>query len=269
MRRPNLKTLLFVAAVAGGLLLAYWSFLFLVQRSVMFPGAASMAASPRQPEVRQVWLDTPAGDVEAWYLPATAEEEGPVILFAHGNAEIIDYWPREFQEPRSWGVSVLLVEYPGYGRSEGNPSKESVTATMVAAREWALEELGATPDRIVGYGRSLGAAAVCALAAERDVAALVLESAFTSVSDLAAGYGLPSFLVRNPFDSREALAGFDGPVLLLHGAGDRIIPAVHSRRLHEVASDSRLEILPCGHNDCPRPWKQLRQFLEDNSLLRP
>ena len=70
--------------------------------------------------MEQIWLNTSFGRVEAWYLPAIepAPERAPLLLFAHGNGELIDYWPEEFDEPRRWGAGVLLVEYPGYGRSE-------------------------------------------------------------------------------------------------------------------------------------------------------
>ena len=191
-------------------------------------------------------------------------------MFAHGNGELIDDWIDSFETPRAWGASVLLVEYPGYGRSSGAPSEASIAAAMIAAYDWALTRPGVDPARIVGWGRSVGGGAVCALARERSLAALVLESSFTSVRSMANGIGLPAFLVRDPFDNLATVASFAGPVLIVHGERDSMIPVAHARELHEAAKDSRLWLEPsCGHNDCPRPWAVLREFLLEKGLLSP
>lgn len=256
---------LLVAAV-----LVYWTFLFFVQRSVIFPGPVSPPPGRRAEGVQQAWLEVPGARVETWLLPPTDGHEqgdGPLILFAHGNAESIDLWPDEFVRLLREGVAVMLVEYPGYGRSTGSPSQASVTAAMVAAWERATGPLGYPPERIVAYGRSLGAGAACALAGERAVGALVLESAFTSAADMARGFLLPSFLVRDRFDNRAALAAFDGPILLIHGRRDAIIPVEHARRLREAAPEAELHLMDCGHNDCQRPWDRVLEFLRGHALL--
>jgi fermentation-respiration switch protein FrsA (DUF1100 family) len=111
---------------------------------------------------------------------------------------------------------------------------------------------------------------VCALARERPLAALVLESTFTSVRSMARALGLPAFLVRDPFDNLETLGAFAGPVLIVHGEHDEMIPVAHARALHQAAKRSRLQLEPgCGHNDCPRPWGALREFLVEQALLTP
>lgn len=254
-----------VALVAG----AWWTLLFLMQRQMMFPRPAVLGSPSRPADARQVWLDVAGHRVEAWLLPplAQAPPPHPVLLYAHGNAELIDYWPPGFDEPRRWGYAVLLVEYPGYGRSGGAPSRASVRATMLAAHDWVGAEPGLDPARIVGLGRSLGGGAMAELSRERRLAALILESTFTSVADLARGMLAPPFLVRDPFDPRAALAQFDGPVLILHGMRDEVIPVRHARGLHDAAPTARLELLPCGHNDCVRPWPVVREFLDGHGLL--
>jgi pimeloyl-ACP methyl ester carboxylesterase len=208
--------------------------------------------------------------VEAWWLPPlammTPDTAAPVMVFTHGNGELIDHWLPHLDEPRRWGFAVLLVEYPGYGRSGGSPSEASITKTMLAAYDALAARPDADVSRLVAYGRSLGGAAACALAARRDVAALVLESSFTSVRAMAAGLGVPGFLVLDPFDSAAVLAGYEGPVLVLHGERDRIVPVAHGERLAEITG-SELVRMPCGHNDCPRPWDTLRAFLLRCGLL--
>jgi len=79
----------------------------------------------------------------------------------------------------------------------------------------------------------------------------------------------PRFLVRDPFDSVSALKSFKGPILILHGDRDDIVPPHHARALASAASNATLKFMPCGHNDCPRPWAELRAFLDQNRLLIP
>lgn len=241
----------------------------LMQRRVLFPRPLAPSIPPPVPAGGEVLL---LGEdaVEAWLLPpldVTAPgEAAPVMVFTHGNGELIDHWLPHLDVPRRWGFAVLLVEYPGYGRSGGSPTEASITDTMLAAHD----ALAARPDidvsRLVAYGRSLGGAAACALASRRNVAALVLESSFTSVRDMASGMGVPGFLVLDPFDNAAVLADYDGAVLVVHGERDRIVPVVHGERLARIAG-TELVRLNCGHNDCPRPWDVLREFLGSRGLL--
>lgn len=138
---------------------------------------------------------------------------------------------------------------------------------MTAAYDWAVRQPGVDPRRVVGFGRSLGGGAACALARERPLAALVLESTFTSVRDLARGLGFPAFLVRNPFDNLSVVSRFARPILLLHGARDTSIAPSHAEALHRAAPGSELHLLACGHNDCRRPWGVVEGFLRAHGLL--
>jgi fermentation-respiration switch protein FrsA (DUF1100 family) len=269
MLTPGQKVAIGAVVVAVGLLAAYWALLFVTQRSILFPAPRVAGAPPRPPDAQQVWLNTSFGRVEAWYLPATGSPgvPSPLLLFTHGNAELIDYWPGEFAEPRRWGVGVLLVEYAGYGRSGGTPSQASITEGMLAAYDWARQQADVDRSRIIPYGRSLGGGAAMVLARARPVHAVILESSFSSVAAFAAGFGAPAFLVRDPFDSVSAVRSFEGPILILHGDRDEIVPPQHARALAEASGHATLKFLPCGHNDCPRPWADVRAFLDQNGLL--
>jgi fermentation-respiration switch protein FrsA (DUF1100 family) len=249
-------------------LAAYWAFLFFAQRAMLFPAPSPVGAPARPDDARQVWLTTPGGRVEAWYLPPASPtlQPAPLLLFTHGNGELIDYWPDAFDEPRSWGHAVLLLEYPGYGRSQGHPSEATITAAAVAAYDWALAQPDIDSTRIVGYGRSVGAGAVCALLGVRPLAGVILEAPFTGVRAFAWRYGAPGFLVRDRFDNLGALSRFRGPVLIVHGGQDDIIPPTHSRALAAVAPQAELHLLPCGHNDCPRSWELIGPFLRHHGL---
>lgn len=257
-----LAVLLLVAAVVAGVVMLA----FALQRSALFPARAAGPMSPgdRVPGAEVVDLD----GVETWYLPPPrGHRPAAALVFTHGNGELVDDWLLDMTVPRSWGLGVLLVEYPGYGRSTGRPSEASITRTMLAAWDHLAARPEVDPDRIVAYGRSLGGGAACALAARRPVAAIVLESSFTGVRPMARAFGLPGPLVRDPFDNLSVVRGFDRPVLILHGVRDGVIPVRHARRLHAAAPHSEMELLDCGHNDCPRPWPRIRRFLAENGFL--
>ncbi len=270
MKMQTVARVLVSGVVVLGLVFAGWlALLYFSQRSVLFPAPSGGNRRPRSPDVEAVWSDGPHGRIEAWLLPATSPAPGrhPAIIFTHGNGELIDDWVSEFDAPRSWGISVLLVEYPGYGRSQGRPSQRSITDATVAAYDLLARRPDIDPVRIVAYGRSVGGGAACALAARRPLAALVLESSFTSVSDMAATMGLPRFLVRDPFDNLSVVQSFRHPLLIIHGARDEIIPVSHGRALHRAAPQSEYFELPCGHNDCPRPWPELSRFLREHGIV--
>lgn len=250
------------------LLIAYWTVLFVFQRRLAFPAPPIAGAPPRPTDAKQVWIQDQDVITEAWLLPplTPATEPAPVLLFAHGNAELIDHWPEDFETPRLWGMAVLLVEYPGYGRSGGSPSQASIAGTFAAAYDWVANEHSLDRNRIVAYGRSLGGGAVGMLTRMRRPAALILESTFTSTRAFAPTMGAPGFLVRDPFDNIAAVRGFTNPVLVLHGAQDRTIPPGHGRAL-AAAAGTELHEMPCGHNDCPRPWPIIHDFLRRHRLL--
>ena len=264
------KALLLQLVLTGlGILVAYWGGLFLGQRAMLFP-APNLAGAPAPPaDAQQLSLPGQAGPIAAWFLPPipASSTPGPLLIFTHGNAELIDYWPEAFEEPRTWGVAVLLLEYPGYGRSSGSPSEASITDAILAAYDWARANPVVDSRRIVAWGRSLGGGAACRLAAQRPIAALILESTFTSIRAFAGRFGAPAFLVRDPFDNLAFVRDYQGPLLLLHGSHDEVIPAQHSRTLATAAPQAELHLLPCGHNDCPQAWTVIRAFLEHHDIL--
>jgi len=253
--------------VAGGFI-ATWA----IQRYVTFPAPPASAWNPGARETsggELVWLDVDGDRVEAWLLPArSAGANGPLLVYAHGNAELIDMRAGDFTVLRDAGVAVLQVEYPGYGRSAGSPSEKSVTASLVAAYDWALADGRFDAQRIAGYGRSLGGGGIVQLAARRPLAALVLESTFESLEDVVTGYGVPRWLLLNHFDSRTVVADYPGPILLLHGTQDRVFPSRNAQALAKLARHATLHLDVCGHNDCPPQWELVLSFLAENGVCR-
>lgn len=237
---------------------AVWCLLlYALQGQLIFP-RAPVDPSARPPTDAEVWhLATSQGPVEAWYFAPFGDAIGPApaVLMAHGNAELIDTFPEEFRRFRDLGMAVLQVEYPGYGRSPGQPSQATITEALTAA----YDQLAARPEvddsRIVLFGRSLGGGAVCALTRQRPAAALILLSTFQSLRAMAARFLAPPFLLRHPFDNLSAVRAFSGPVLVLHSHEDPLIPHHHAVALSRAAPNGTLRTLgDCGHADCPQDW---------------
>ena len=260
--RVAVVKLLAACAASGVLAAVILAAMFFLQRRVLFPAPRPMPSSePARGEI--VHFSVEPGPAEGLFLPATEHESGPtpLIVFTHGNAELAEQWVDQFAEPRSWGWAVLLVEYPGYGRTAGTPSERSILESEAAAYDWARRDPRVDSARIVAWGRSLGGGPAAWLAAHRPLAGLILESAFTSTRPLAARFLIPAFLVRDPFDNLSALRRYRGPLLVVHGRYDQVVPVAHGRALAAAVPGARLFELPCGHNDCARPWAVVRPFL--------
>jgi fermentation-respiration switch protein FrsA (DUF1100 family) len=256
----------------------YCALLFVVQRQMIFPRgfiAHQLDSPPGDINVDQIWLNTEESTrIESWYLPPVRIErsqKSPAVIFAHGNAELIDFCVAEMAPFTQLGIGVLLVEYPGYGRSEGSPSQKSITSALKIAYDMLASKTEIDSTKIIFYGRSLGGAAVCALAAERTAAAMILTSTFTSIRAMAIKYLAPSFLIRDPFDNLKVVRNFYGPLLIIHGRYDEIVPFRHGEMLHHAAKQSKLIVYECGHNDCPPDWnifwRDIKAFLKTAGLI--
>jgi fermentation-respiration switch protein FrsA (DUF1100 family) len=251
---------------------------FMLQRTLIFVGKRRgpiTGAPPSFPNAERVALETPAGRVDALYMaprvPPSRGYKAPAVLFAHGNAELIDDFPEWFEVVRPPELAVLLVEYPGYGWSEGEPSAASARDTLELAYDWLVARPELDPARIVGYGRSLGGGALCTLVGRKRFAALVLSSTFTSLRPLARSMFAPPMLLEDPFDNLAAVKRFEGPVLVLHGTSDEVIPYPHGEELAAASPRAKLLSYRAGHNDCPPDpasyAEQLAAFLTDSGLL--
>jgi fermentation-respiration switch protein FrsA (DUF1100 family) len=262
-----------MAKLCIGALLAYGMyavFYFSIQRKLLFPGRQIEipSAGTAPGFVQKIPLAVSFGSVESWFVPAadgSGEGRRPAVIFAHGNAEIIDYCLDELLPYRDLGIHLLLVEFPGYGRSEGEPSERTIAETMAAAYDRIAARDDVDAGRIFAHGRSVGGGAICRLAAQRPLRALVLQSTFTSVRSFAARYFLPPLLVRDPFDNLSVVRSFNGPVLVIHGRHDEIIPYKNGVRLASAAKNGKLLSYDCAHNDCPpdhgRYWNDISGFL--------
>jgi len=264
------KVHIILTTVAWGLLLylVYCCFLFLVQRHVLFP--RHLIETPPELEkntsgIEKRWLTTNFGKIETWFLPATrpgGSGPSPAVIFAHGNGELIDFWPAELEKFTHLGIGVLLVEYPGYGRSEGRPSQQSIEEAFVTAYDLLVQRADVDASKIILIGRSIGGGAVCLLADKRPSAALILMSTFTSARSFAPRYLVPGFLMRDPLDNLSVVESYPNPVLIIHGNHDETIPYRHGVSLFKAAKNGKMITYDSGHNDCPPNWDQFWQDVE-------
>lgn len=204
----------------------------------------------------EVWLTT-ADNVRlnGLFFRSSAPSFATIIYF-HGNSGNIYGldWIGERLSRR--GFDVLLIDYRGYGRSEGTSTGEqSVYADADAAYDYVVHKLGVEPERVVLYGQSLGTTAAADLASRNRCGALILESGLSSASDMAASIlpWLPRplhLLCKNRFDSARKLASVRCPVLVTHGEPDPVVPTEQGRKLFAAArAPKKLVIVPgVGHN---------------------
>ena len=170
------------------------------------------------------------------------------------------------------GVNVFIFDYRGYGRSEGSPSEHGTYRDAEAALAYLLSRSDVEPERIVYFGRSLGSAVAVELATRRPPFALILESPFTSMADLARHHYrlLPATsLIRTRYDSLSKIGKVRAPLLVLHGDQDDIVPFEAGKRLFEAASEPKrfYTIHGAGHNDTyivggREYFRALREFVE-------
>lgn len=274
-----MQTVALFCGIALLFYVGYVAFFYITQRAILFPrhfAPVGQGFSPHASDRETQWLTTSQGAVEAWFFapdPKVVTTKAPLFIIAHGNAELIDNWVQSATELQRLGVGVLLVEYPGYGRSQGHPSQAAITETLVAAYDAFADHPQVDPTAIVLFGRSVGGGAIAQLAALRPSAALILLSTFTSVRSMAAGYGLPGWTVRDPFDTLAVVRAYPQPVVILHGERDQIIPYTHGAMLHQAATNGTLVKLDCDHNDCVRDWghfwQSLRPFLTEVGINLP
>jgi fermentation-respiration switch protein FrsA (DUF1100 family) len=126
-------------------------------------------------------------------------------------------------------------------------------------------------SRVVFHGRSLGGGAICALARHHTPAALVLQSTFTSVPDVAKRWFVPRFLIADVFDNAEVVGSLRVPILITHGRRDAVVPVEHAHGLMKAAHGARLHIYDSGHNEWPPDpdffWEHVGDFLVESGVL--
>ncbi|NEP54195.1 MAG: alpha/beta hydrolase [Moorea sp. SIO3C2] len=238
---------------------------------------------------KKIWLPVGQGEhqgfVNGWWIPAkedaNQQRDAPVVLYLHGNGSNLGDLTETGQRFHDLGWHCLLIDYRGYGLSQGSfPAEERVYEDAEVAWIYLVETLGIEPTRIIVYGHSLGGAIAIELATRQpQMAGLIVEGSFTSMLDMAElqpRYKVfpLNWILTQRFESLDKVRSLQPSLLLLHGTADETIPYQMSQRLHETAKRSihqphtQIVLIPrAGHNDLPevggeRYLQVMRDFVE-------
>jgi fermentation-respiration switch protein FrsA (DUF1100 family) len=202
---------------------------------------------------RELEIDTDDGERLHGWLVRSGDPSRGHVLFCHGNGGNVGDRVEQARLLSRAGFEVLLFDYRGYGRSSGRPSEEGTYRDARAARDSLLCQQGTDESRLIYLGESLGGAVALPLALEAPPLGLVLQSAFTSVRDIAREHYpyLPRTLIPDAYPSLSRVAKLTAPLLVLHGELDEIVPSSHGRALFEAAPEPKeLHLFTdAGHND--------------------
>jgi len=239
-------------------------YLFFQQTRFIFFPSPVIETTPEFFNLRyqEVWLPVPtaSGKVErmhGWWIPAT-QADAKVLLYLHGNGINIGANVGYANQFHQLGFSVLLMDYRGYGRSEGSfPTESRVYQDATTAWDYLVKQRQIQPSQIFIYGHSLGGAIAIDLAVQHpEAAGLIVESSFTSIGDIAKlqsrFWMFPVDLILNQrFDSISKVRSLQVPVLFIHGTADFLVPAVMSQQLYAAAPEPKhLFLVPgAGHNN--------------------
>jgi hypothetical protein len=247
-------------------------------RFVFFP-TRELVGTPADAglEYTSVHLETEDGlRLHGWWAPA--EPERAVLLFFHGNAGNISDRVDSIGVFHDLDLSVFIFDYRGYGQSQGEPSEQGTYADAEAAWTYLTEERGVPPDRIVMFGRSLGGGVAAELATRHRPRALVLESTFSSIRDMAAAamplVPIGAFL-RTRYDTLSKVSSITAPVLVVHSRDDEVVPFEQGLAIYKAApAPKALLELRYGHNEGfilsgETYTKGLDSFLTEHVAERP
>jgi hypothetical protein len=235
--------------------LALVSAVYLGQNWVVFPDGQFTDRTPTDPpfgwRYEDLHLSVGHETTHAWHIPV--ENARGVVLFSHGNGGSIPDWLEAVQVFYDMGLSVLIYDYGGYGKSTGRASEDRCYADIRAAWRYLTEDQGVPANRIVLFGRSLGGGVAAQLATEVTPGAVILESTFLSVPRLAREK-LPvlpmNWLMRNRFDTVRKVSRIKAPILIVHSSDDTLIPYHHGRDLFDLANEPKQFLSIRGdHND--------------------
>jgi fermentation-respiration switch protein FrsA (DUF1100 family) len=215
-------------------------------------GATDWVVPPKSLGAEDVWLRSADGTrIHAWWCPVP--EAKAALLYCHGNAGNLSYRQEAIAELRQVvGVSVLIFDYPGFGRSEGKPGESACYQAADAAYDWLAQRV--PPEQIILFGKSLGGAIATDLAVRKPHGALVLVKTFTSIADMGKQMfpWLPvRWLVRHQYDTLGKIGRCPRPILIAHGDCDRLIPIQQGEQLFAAAPEPKRFVVMkgCDHND--------------------
>ncbi|MBN2061083.1 MAG: alpha/beta hydrolase [Deltaproteobacteria bacterium] len=215
--------------------------------------------------------------LHGWFFPV--DRDSPVILFFHGNAGNISHRLDNINLLLARGLQVFIFDYRGYGRSKGSPSEQGLYKDGRAAYDYLVMEKGISSDRIMCFGRSLGAAVAIDVALKRNIRSIIIESGFTSIKEMARSMFLMSLLspiIPANYNNLEKIKGINVPKLVIHGDKDELVPFAMGNDLYEAAASPKFfyGVNGAGHNDTyivggEKYFKIFEQFARKSTIRQP
>ncbi len=256
----------------------------LLDRKVIFFPTKQMGHTPSDMGLyyHDVWLTAEDGTkLHGWFVPGHGDY---TMLWFHGNAGNISHRVDNLLLfNRRLGVSTLIFDYRGYGRSEGTPSEMGMYMDAEAAYEYLRSRYNIDDNKLILFGRSLGCAVAVEMATRHQTKGVILESPFTSIEAIARIarpkpfsflplHYMVLWLLQSRFDSLSKMGSIQTPLMILHGSEDSIISIDMAQELFDAASEPKrfYAIEGAGHNDTYLTggegyFEALREFIEDTT----
>jgi uncharacterized protein len=247
-----LKTIISILGILFFFYLVFLGYVYFFQHRLVYVPFSDLDSDPSRIGLsyREVFLDVPGGKIHAWFIPA--EEERGVVLFCHGNAGNISHRLQSIEMLHFLGMSIMIFDYQGYGKSSGKPSEKNTYQDAETAWNYLVDHRGIAQEKIFIFGRSLGGAVAADLASRTRPAGVILESTFTSARDIASDlfFFLPvRLLSRFDYDTLKKLNQISSPLKIIHSPDDEIIPFAHGQRLYQAAPEPKyFTEIHGGHN---------------------
>ncbi|MBE9183252.1 alpha/beta hydrolase [Microcoleus sp. LEGE 07076] len=288
--RQCFKLLFFIGKILAIAYIASCILLFILQTRLIFGPTPTIAKTPDAFNIayEEVWLPVKARSpkiekLNGWWLPAATPQPLGTLLYLHGRGFNIGANINQSYRFRQLGFSVLLIDYRGYGRSQGSfPSEARIYEDAEIAYNYLVKQRQLSPSEIFLYGHSMGGAVAVELAiAHPEAAGLIVQSSFTSMLDMVERYSMMRLfpvrlLLRQKFDSLTKIKLLQIPVLFVHGTADPLIPAAMSKKLYAGSPEPKQILLVpnAKHNNGDaffnsREYRQtIVNFAADTSTMR-
>ena len=234
------------------------AFFFLFQDKFLYHPTREIITTPAEDGLSfdEVVFHTAGGlRLTGWYVYAAPDkglQARGVVLFCHGNSRNISHRTDMLKIFAAMGLDTFIFDYRGFGESEGRPGEDGIYVDTQTAWDYLVKERKISPEKVIIYGRSLGGGAASKLATRVEPSAVVLESTFTSVPDLASEFYpyIPAKLLsRSSYDNIGRVGDIKAPLLIVHSRDDELIPISHGLELAKTAGSDALFVEITGsHN---------------------
>ncbi len=244
-----MKTVIIIIAF---LFLLFFFIRFLEKKSLYFP-VRTIEATPKDIGLDYEDVIVTTKDriqLWSWFIPVKTPRA--TLIFCHGNGGNISHRLEKIKIFNNLNLDILIFDYRGYGMSKGSPSENGLYLDAEAMYDYLVKERKISPDKIVGYGESLGGSVIIDLASRHELGGMIIEGSFPSLRDMAKKYFpfIPAAIYKSKFDSLQKIKTINYPKLLFHSKSDEIVPFELGKKLFEHAAEPKDFVkLQGGHND--------------------